>query len=67
MSTLTRFLNWVHGQKNCLNGERSGPIEVIEPSLPPELRLCVVGGKIHCLHGKDRCCWCRIRACRAQA
>lgn len=72
MTGFEAFLRWISSQgamlpvklRSCLSNDSppTGKIEVVTEMPPPERRLCVHGGRIHCPHGEQECCWCEVHA-----
>lgn len=62
-TAIAKFRRWLESVKatspDCRGDDVS--IVVVLADAPPEHRLCALGGKIHCAHGANNCCWCQFR------
>lgn len=66
MGRWTQILNWMGAavtRDDCLGNRHppKGTIEVYVASDRPDERPCILGGQVHCPHGKTDCCWCALR------
>lgn len=69
MGNFQQFRIWLKqlAKEACLGNQGpqdGGPpvIEVWEATGHSQIpRPCYLGGTLHCMHGKDECCWCELR------